>query len=454
MRRALLLVVVLASACAPKTVPLPAATTPKFPDFVTPTIPEPEANSPVAASEARGWLFLQAGDLKNAERELSIALKSSPAFFPAEAALGYVELAQKNAKAALPHFDSALQREPAYASALAGKGEALAALGREAEAIAAFEAATRADPSLTDLTRRIDVLKFRVVEQNLAAARQAARAGRADEAIHDYAAAIASSPESPFLYRELASVERQKGDANAALEHLRKAAALDPADARSLEQIGEILETQGDFDAAATAYQNSLAIEANADTERRLAALRERSALASLPPEYRAIGDAPQITRGDLAALIGVRLAPLLQSRGGSGAVLITDVRTHWAAPWIMAVTRAGVMEPFANHAFQPRTVVRRVDLAQAVAHVLTRIAASAPTKAAAWESARLKFSDLSAGHLAYPAVSAAVASGAMHASADDAFQPSRPATGAEAVEAVDRLAVLAGLPLPKAGRQ
>ncbi len=103
-----LLAVVLASACAPKAVPLPTVTTPKFPEFIEPAIPAAVATSPMAAAEARGWRFLQAGDLKTAERELSIALKASPAFFPAEAALGYVELARKDAKAALPHFDNAL----------------------------------------------------------------------------------------------------------------------------------------------------------------------------------------------------------------------------------------------------------------------------------------------------------------------------------------------------------
>src|SRR4051794_7913547 len=158
MRRAIVLAVVLAGACAPKSVPLPVVTTPKYPEFVAPPIPESAATSPVAAAEGRAWQFLQAGDLKTAERELSAALKVSPAFFPAETALGYVELARKEPKAALPHFDAALQQQPSYAAARGGKGQALVALSREAEAIAAFEAATAADPSLTDLNRRIEVL--------------------------------------------------------------------------------------------------------------------------------------------------------------------------------------------------------------------------------------------------------------------------------------------------------
>ena len=37
--------------------------------------------------------------------------------------------------------------------------------------------------------------------------------------------------------------------------------------------------------------------------------------------------------------------------------VVVTDIRNHWAAPWITMVARAGVIEPFPNHTFQPRAV-------------------------------------------------------------------------------------------------
>jgi hypothetical protein len=127
--------------------------------------------------------------------------------------------------------------------------------------------------------------------------------------------------------------------------------------------------------------------------------------------------------------------------------VLITDARAHWASSWIMNVARAGIMEPFANHTFQPRSVVRRTDLAQVVARLLARIGAQQSGQVKTWESARLKFSDLSPGHLAYPAASIAVAAGVMKTASENSFQPGRTVTGAEAVEAIGRLETMAGLP-------
>jgi tetratricopeptide (TPR) repeat protein len=447
MRKCALALLVLVSACAPKTVPTPVVTVPKFPEFVQPPIPPAFADSPIAAAYTRGWAFFQAGDLKTAEREFLLAVTAAPAFHPAETSLGYVELARKEPRAALPHFERVLESNQANVPALLGRGQALLAVNREADALASFEAALAADPTLTDVRRRVEVLKFRSVEQNIARARDLARQGHVDEALQAYAAAVARTPDSPFLYREMAALERQKGNVEAALTDFRKALALDPADARSLEQIGEILEAGDDLEGAEKAYADALALEPGAEVEKKLDAVRDRMAFARLPAEYRAIDEAPQITRGDLSALIGIRLGPLLQSGRQRDAVLITDAGAHWASTWIMNVARAGIMEPFANHTFQPRAIVRRTDLAQAVARLLARIPPPRAAQVRSWETARLKFSDLSPGHLAYPAASMAVAAGVMKTVPENSFQPARPVTGAEAIEAIGRLELMAGLP-------
>lgn len=436
-----------ASACTRTVmVTAPVVTTPKFPEFVRPTVPPALASTAGVYGYDRGWAFLQSGDLKSAEREFAVALKLTPAFYPAEASLGYVELARQDPKAALPRFDRALETHRNDVAALIGRGQALVALNRNGEAIAAFEAAVAADPSLTELARRVEVMRFRGAEQTVERARQAARDGRLDEAIQGYRAAIASSPDSPFLYREFGAVELRKGETDDALASFRKAVALDPSDGVSYAQIGEILDSRNDFEGAERAYTAALANGAAASVNARLEALRGRVARARLPEEYRAIDQAAQITRADLAALIGVRLAPLLESGARSDAALMTDVRNHWAATWIFAVARAGVMEPFDNHAFQPRTIVRRIDLAQAVAHLLPRAGQRTPARVKEWEDARVRFSDLDVSHLAYPAASAAVASGVMKTASDNTFQPSRPVTGPEAIEVIGRLEALAGL--------
>jgi tetratricopeptide (TPR) repeat protein len=440
-RVVLLAALATSAACATRVVPAPIVTAPRFPQFIAPEVPAELASTLPAWSHDRGWRFLQAGDFRNADQEFGLALRT-PDFYPAMVGRGYVELARDEPRDALNHFDQALAVRGDYLSALAGRGEALLALKRDGDAIATFERALAVDPGLTDIRRRVEVLRFQSLERDLAAAREAAQAGRGDEAVQRYRAAIVLSPDSPFLYRELALVEVRRGDTTAALEHFKRAVALEPSDAASLGQIGVLAEARGDVTEALRLYDESLALESNADLARRRDALREQLELAKLPDEYRAIPEAPQVTRGELAALVGVRLGAVL--RPSRETVVVTDLRGHWAANWINDVVRAGVMQAFENHTFQPREPVDRAELAAAVARLLAEIAPQ--ERIPVWRAAAVRFSDVTANHLAYQAASIAVASGVLDRSADESFQPSRRVSGAEAIQAIERLRAMTSL--------
>jgi tetratricopeptide (TPR) repeat protein len=434
------------ASCA-KTAPvLPEAVggPPKFADFVYPAAAPELAPADIRQRHDAAWQFLQAGDTRAAEREFTAVLKQVPEFYPAEAGLGYIGLAKKEAAPAVAHFDKALARNPAYAPALTGKGEALLVLGRTGAALEAFEAAIVADPSLMLLKSRVDVLKFREVQRHVESARKAADAGRTDEARNGYLAAIAASPSSGFLYRELAAVEFKSGDRQSALVHAEQAAGLDSSDARALMLIAEIREANGEWTKAAEAYAAVNAVEPSDATSVKADKMRERAAFELMPAEYRSIETAPTVTRAQLASLLGVKLEALLRRARASNTAVMTDVRGNWALPWIHAVTRAGVMEAFPNHAFQPGTVVRRGDLAHAVSRVLGLIATEKPRTAARWRDPRPRFSDVAPTHLSYTAVARAVSAGILAPLDENSFQLSRPVSGAEALDAVSKLEALA----------
>jgi tetratricopeptide (TPR) repeat protein len=438
----LLCLAVFIAGCAARATMPPAPVTLRYPEFRYPTVP-PGAETIQVTRIERGWRYLQADNERNAVREFEAALKLQPSFHPAATGLGYVELARRNAQEAVTHFDRALESDAAYPPALVGRGRALLELGRDGEALASFEAAVKADPELTDLQSRVQVLRFRAVQENLARAKSASDAGRWAEARAAYTQAIAASPESAFLYRDLGLVERNAGEQAVALAHFRKAVELDPQDAMSYAEIGGILEAQGDTVGAIGAFEKARAIDADAVPTERLARLREAEALAKMPAEYRAIPSSAGATRGEVAALVGVRLENLV-NRIQPRQIVVTDIRNHWAQQWITGVVRAGIMDTQPNYTFQPNARVRRGDLAQTVARVLSLIAAAKPAAAKAWQGAKMKIADVPPGHLSYPSVSAAVASGVMPLTENGAFQLLRPVTGAEVVEVMSRLEALA----------
>jgi tetratricopeptide (TPR) repeat protein len=443
-RLAAVVLAAIVTACAPKRLPPPVPGAPRFPEFVFPSAPQGLAAPDILQQHQTGWQYLQAGDTRNADRAFAAIVKTAPDFYPAEAALGYAALARRDAQAAVVHFDRALAKNTMYAPALVGKGDALLTAGRTEAALQAFEAALSADPSMTPLRSRVDVLRFRNAQQQIASARKAADVGQFDESRRAYLAAIAASPQSAFLYRELAGVDRKAGDLASALIHAEQAVSLDPADARALTLVAEIHEANREWTKAADAYAAANAVEPGDALAAKADAMRERAAFDTMPEEYRSIESAPAITRAQLAALFAVRLEDLLRRARSSSGVVLTDTRGNWAAPWILAVTRAGIMDAFPNHTFQPSTIVRRGDLAQAASRVLTLIAAEKPRIAARWSDARPRFPDVSPSHLSYPAAARAVASGVMTTGDGGAFQLTRPVTGLETLTTVSRLEALA----------
>lgn len=434
---AALLVLLVACAPPPPVVTTPAA--PQHPDFVFPATPE---GTPKATADrlARGWRLLQANDLAAADREFAALLSINRDFAPARTGAGYAALAQKRADDAVALFAAASPAARPYAPALVGRGLALLSLTREEDALSSLEAALAADATIPDLAERVATLRVRVVQNRISRAERAAAAERWDEARTAYRAAIQASPDAAFLYRDLAAVERRAGRPETALELARAALVYDADDPRAHVIIGDVLAERREFDEALAAYRRAAAIEPSPALDTAIARVRELAREAALPSQYRAIPDRPQATRGDLAALLGVRLQAL--ARAPQRQVVVTDVRGHWAESWIQTVARAGAMEVYPNYTFQPDAPLRRLGLADAVSRALAVLRPAATV--AGWDATALDVSDVPAGHLAYPAVRRAVASGVLRLE-NGAYNLLRPVTGAEVVDVVTRLAALAG---------
>jgi len=105
-----------------------------------------------------------------------------------------------------------------------------------------------------------------------------------------------------------------------------------------------------------------------------------------------------------------------------------------------MSTARAGVMEPYENHTFQPRNPVTRSDLAHAVARMLKIISAGRPALLKDWQSRQQKMADVGVSNLHYADASLSVAAGILPLADGGLFELSRPVSGAEAVDAIGRI--------------
>ena len=427
----------LVSGCAAR---VPVVTTPAYPDYPVPVVPAALEGTRAASEHRDAWTFLQAGQLEAAGQRFAAIVRDTPSFHPSATGLGFVELALGDTASAIARFDEALATDSDYVPARLGRAEAFLLEDRLAEAIDDFDAALVADPGLAGVRERIAGLEATALTRQVAAAREAAAARRDAEAKAAYERLIAASPESAFLHLELAEVVRRVDGAGSALARLDRAVALDPDALDAWLLMAELYLATGDLDRAEQALLRADAIAPGADVERRLSALDARRQAAALPREYTAIEAADAITRGQLAALLGVRFEPLLGGLAGDGAAIITDARGHWAYGWMIDVAQAGIMPADVNYRFQPERAVSRAELARVLVRML-RGAGVEPVSPAALP----RFSDLDPGHLDHPAASEVVAAGLLPPLPANAFGPGLPVTGGDAVAALSRLGRVTG---------
>lgn len=428
-------------ACAPRTTTPVVAPTPRFPEYVFPQAPAALGNTPSSGRVTEGWQLLQGGQIARARRAFAEASRREPSYFPAMAGAAYAALAAGEAMASVDLFGRVLSVAPDYGPALVGRGLARLGAGEDAGALADFERALAVRPDVAGLATRVEVLRLRRLQVLVERAREAVADGRIDDAAATYLAAIDTSPESAFLHRELGLLERARGASAPAMAALRRATDLDAADTVSLVALGELLETEGDLAGAEDAYRRAAAIDPSGDVLQHIERLALVARDAALPAPFRQIPADPRISRGALAALIGVRLDGVLAA-APSTPVVMTDTAGHWASRWITRVAGSGVLPPFDNHTFQPAAEVRRGDLAAAVSRLVRLAAVRQPSLQSAL-GARPAVADMSAAHLAYPAVAVAVASGVMPLLEGGRFAPLAPVPGQEAVEVVSRLQAL-----------
>ena len=393
--------------------PLPVVTAPQFPDFVAPD--RAAELSPAAGGRGRhdrGWRSCRPATCgapsASSRRRCRLRRRS----IRPRPACGYVELAREDAEARRWRTSIArsTRRGRLRLGARRPRAGAARRSNRDGEALAAFEARA-GRRSVADRRARggRGAAGSAALEQRSGrrAPGGAARAG-ATRRSQPITPRSRARPTARSSIASWPASSGRRGDADAALEHFRKAVELDPADAASLGADRRDPRSARRSRRRAASRTTTRWRSSRARRRRRGATRCARgSSWRGCPTEYRAHrrGAADHARRSGGAHRRPARRRCCerrpRRRRASSPTCAATGRRT-----WIMAVARAGVMEPFANHTFQPRDVVRRVDLAQAVSAAAGRASRRRPRTGAVARRRAVRFTDLPAGHLAYPAAS------------------------------------------------
>ena len=431
MRRVLgFAVLLVGTACGPS----PRAPIPPGQDYVAP----PFRTQGIRAEEGRqlesAWRAVLAGRSREAETSYRKVLGLHPGLIAAETGLAYARLRGGQYRDSREAFASVLARRPDDFAALVGAASVALCLGDSEDALRLYRSAQVARPQDPVVRRRLPEVKLQVTERRVSGARAALASGNSDKAADEYRAALDAAPELSALRLELADLLVTRGDAAGAAAVLAK----DPVgDRQVLLRLGELLSEQKDYAGAIEAYRRILSHDPK-DTEAQQRALEARGALelSAMPEEFQRIPAAQRINRADLAALVSSRVSALGRAQGTEPEVAV-DIAGSWARDHILKALSFDIMPVYPNHTFQPGAVVRRGDLARAVARVLDLLR---------WPvSPAPPISDMTRNNLLYESAGRAVSAGLLDLTAARAFEPWRPVSGREAMDVIDALARLVG---------
>ena len=191
----------------------------------------------------------------------------------------------------------------------------------------------------SDMKRQRSLLL--TMEALLQDARRAADEGRLADAERFYRRALQLAPGEAALHGHLADILQREGKAEEAAAELR---------------------LQQQFSGPGPTLVAS-------DNELAVAGIDDLGRWGTQIDRFREIRASKAITREQLAGLL-IRYFPQLTEFRQSPEIL-TDVQGSWAESAIQTVVGAGVLDPMANHTFQPTRTVSRGEFAVAVARLV-----------------------------------------------------------------------------------
>jgi Tfp pilus assembly protein PilF len=383
------------------------------------------------------WNDLRDGRLDRAEKALVKLGPESPLY---AVGLGYLALIQENYESAADFFNQAAEKYPGSPLPRLGLVQLYQKTDESDKAFNELREVLKLDSQNGWARDEFEALKKQKTDLAVGEARAAAASGDMDKARDAYLKALHYSPDSPAVHLALADIYRKEDKPSSALVHLKAAAAADPRNAKILEDYAATLEDAKQYERSLEVYEKlqELALD-NAKVRERVESLKNRLGIFELPSRYNDIAATPAISREDLAALLAVKL------RGDLGEAparppIIVDVAASWASKFILQVTSLGLLDVYANHTFQPRRIVTRGDLAEALNRVISYLEERGRRFLRQVPLDRITVADVTPDHYLYRSISEVLSYQIMELFADRTFRPDQSVSGAEAIKAVNAL--------------
>lgn len=325
-------------------------------------IPELDTNQYNDSAYTMGWEKLKAGKPDEALKKFQ---ESNVVDEKLYVGFGYAFLAQNKVSLAKQNFEKALAINPANWQAHYG----LAALYESVKDIGkAFQIYARLRtkyPENNWIKSKYEYIKTAETQRNLEKARVFKRENKTEKYIAALKEAAIYSPEMTGIEIEMADFYYSEGQYDQAVRHYENVAEglQDVAQKKEiLLKLAAIYEQNLKYDAAIIIYNNLLEFEpGNKTFMNKISDLKTKFYEEKLPAKFKNIFFKEDVTREDVAALIGYYFDKYLDARP---PIIITDIGNSFARDQIIKICTLGIMKVRPDHSFDRLPVIDRAAFA------------------------------------------------------------------------------------------
>ncbi len=433
----LLLVFFLFWSCATYQAPPPSLYIENLPPVI---VVELSLDERIIAEEA--WKNLRIGNGKKAREILSKLGDKNPFYY---VGLGYVSYILQDLQAAEGYFRASLADHPRLILSHLGLAQIYEEAGEGDLAFIEYREILKIDPEHPWARPRYDSLQKTQTDAQLNSARTYMAEANTEAGKESYLKALYYSPKNTEAHLALAEMYSNEDSYENALVHLEAAYAMDPQNTDLLRIYGNTLFQLEDNKRSLEIYEELLAIDPdNEDVRSRIEIIKNRLGIFELPSQYDSIQFSEAITKEEISALIGVKFKDYLQKPNQKPPIII-DIATSWASKFIIQMASLGIIDVYPNHAFQPKKVITRAEMAETLNRVISNLKRKGYKLIQQIPPETIQISDVSPDNFYYRPIVLILSYDFMSLSPGKKFHPDMAVSGTEAIRVLDIiLAVIA----------
>lgn len=421
------------SSCAP--------TPPQTPGHRPKAEPTPSTSPDEVARSTPEWAYqqgktaLQQQKFDDAIQYFQATLQRDAMYLDAYIGLGDAYTQKGEYLVAESYYNKVLGYDPGSVPAYLALGNMSEKMGDYRKASSFYRKALEIEPGNATAQERLTAITKEQFQQYYEQGKAYQEAGDIEQALVEFQKAHSLKADDLDFTIEIGELFLAQKDYMMAEGYFQEALKTNPNYAPAIVAMGKAKLAQQQYDKAVEAFKQALAIEpGNQQAAEWLKKAQTNRIQDNLPPQYGAIAASPQVTRGEVAALLMVEFALENRLPAPSKRVIISDITTHWAKPYIIKAVQYDLIGLPPDRYFRPDEPMYKGELAQTLDLLLKKLGAALPSAPAG------AFSDVYSDNQYAGAIYRVEAAGLMSASGDGTFGVVNPLSGAEMMQIMARV--------------